>query len=122
MENTDVSKENSIIENDNNMTKSREIITVKNTNNSFSISEMEYIQTTIEKMDIRNQIEALKIIHSLSENSINENKYGIHINLTELSDNLLSRLNDLIKHTNLREIEFNKAEKKKEIYMNDYFK
>jgi len=98
-----------------------EITTIVNENNIFSISELEYIRQIIESMDKYNQIEILKIIYQKKSKCINENKYGIHINMTELSNDIIEKLNDYIKYVNIQEIEINSVEKEKEKYVNTFF-
>lgn len=98
-----------------------EITTVVNENNNFSISELEYIRQLIENMDKYNQVEILKIIYESNQKCINENKYGIHINMTELSTEIIEKLNKYIKYVNIQEREINDIEKKKQNYINTYF-
>jgi hypothetical protein len=98
-----------------------EITTVVNENNNFSISELEYIRQLIENMDKYNQVEILKIIYESNKKCINENKYGIHINMTELSTQIINKMNDYIKYVHIQETEISSIEKKKENYMNTYF-
>ena len=98
-----------------------EITTVVNENNNFSISELEYIRQHIENMDKYNQVEILKIIYESNQKCINENKNGIHINMTELSNEVIGKLNEYIKYVNKQENEINNVEKKKENYINTYF-
>lgn len=98
-----------------------EITTVVNENNNFSISELEYIRQIIENMDKYNQVEILKIIYESNQKCINENKYGIHINMTELSNQIIGKLNEYIKYVNIQENEINNIENKKENYINTYF-
>lgn len=98
-----------------------EITTVVNENNNFSISELEYIRQLIENMDKYNQVEILKIIYETNQECINENKYGIHINMTELSNEIIEKMNTYIKYVNIQENEINDIEKKKENYVNKFF-
>ena len=98
-----------------------EITTIVNENNIFSISELEYIRQIIENMDKYNQIEILKIIYQKKSKCINENKYGIHINMTELTDEIINQLNEYIKYVNLKDNEINNIENKKEKYINSFF-
>ena len=50
--------------------------------NNFSVSELNYIRDSIENMNKFNQIEVLRILNNHKDVTINENKYGIHINLS----------------------------------------
>ena len=89
--------------------------------NNFSISELNYIRETIENMNKFNQIEVLRILNRHSEVILNENKYGIHINLTELDTDIINELNVYIKYVNTQEVTLNSIEQKKEDYKNTYF-
>jgi len=95
-----------------------EITTVINENNNFSISELEYIRQIIENMDKYCQVEILKIIYELNPKCINENKYGIHINMTELSNQIIIKLNNFIKYVDKQEYDINSVENKKDEYIN----
>jgi hypothetical protein len=68
-----------------------------------------------------NQIEVLRILNKYKEVTLNENKYGIHINLSELRKEILDEMNIYIKYVNTQEIALNKVEKQKEDYKNTYF-
>jgi hypothetical protein len=68
-----------------------------------------------------NQIEVLRILNKHSDVTLNENKYGIHINLSELRKEILDEMNIYIKYVNTQEIALNKVEKQKEDYKNTYF-
>ena len=89
--------------------------------NNYSVSELNYIRETIENMNKFNQIEVLRILNKYTEVTLNENKYGIHINLSELKKEILDELNVYIKYVNTQEIALNKIEKQKEEYKNIYF-
>ena len=89
--------------------------------NNYSVSELNYIRETIENMNKFNQIEVLRILNKYTEVTLNENKYGIHINLSELKKEILDELNVYIKYVNTQEIALNKIEKQKEEYKNTYF-
>jgi len=89
--------------------------------NNFSVSELNYIRDSIENMNKFNQIEVLRILNNNKEVTINENKYGIHINLSDLKKELLDDLNDYIKYVNTQEVALHQVEKEKEDYKNTYF-
>ena len=65
-----------------------EITMSTNDVNNFSVSELNYIRDSIENMNKFNQIEVLRILNNHKDVTINENKYGIHINLSELKKDL----------------------------------
>ena len=89
--------------------------------NNFSISELNYIRETIEKMNKFNQIEVLRILSKHTNVTLNENKYGVHINLSDLSKNIIEELIVYINYVNTQEITLHNIEQKKEDYKNTYF-
>ena len=99
-----------------------ETITETNTEiNTYSTIELNHIRETIENMNKFNQVEVLKILQRHSIVTLNENKYGIHINLSELPTEIISDLNTYIKYVNTQEYALNSIEQQKEDYRNTYF-
>ena len=99
-----------------------EAIMTTNDVNHFSVSELNYIRETIENMNKFNQIEVLRILNKHNDEvTINENKYGIHINLSDLSKEILHELNIYINYVKTQEITLNSIEQQKEDYKNTYF-
>ena len=98
-----------------------EITMSTNDVNNFSVSELNYIRDHIENMNKFNQIEVLRILNNHKDVTINENKYGIHINLSDLKKDLLEELNVYIKYVNTQEVTLHQVEKEKEDYKNTYF-
>ena len=98
-----------------------EITMSTNDINNFSVSELNYIRDHIENMNTFNQIEVLRILNNHKNVTINENKYGIHINLSDLKKDLLEELNVYIKYVNTQEVTLHQVEKEKEDYKNTYF-
>ena len=98
-----------------------EAIVSTNDVNKYSVSELNYIRESIENMNKFNQVAVLRILHKHSDVTLNENKYGIHINLSELKKEILDELNIYIKYVNTQETTLNKIEKQKEEYKNTYF-
>jgi hypothetical protein len=87
----------------------------------FSAHELNYIRDTVENMNKFNQIEILRILNKHNEVTINENKYGIHINLSELSREIINEINAYINYVKTQEITLNSIEQQKEDYKNTYF-
>jgi len=75
-----------------------EAILSTNDVNNFSVSELNYIRETIENMNKFNQVEVLRLLTKHNEVILNENKYGIHINLSELRKEILDEINIYIKY------------------------
>jgi len=89
--------------------------------NNFSVSELNYIRDSIENMNKFNQVEVLRIFNNNKEVILNENKYGIHVNLSGLSKDILNDLKDFITYVNTQELSLHKTEQEKENYKNIYF-
>ena len=89
--------------------------------NPYDYNMINTMREQIENMSKFNQIEILRILTKNKDVIINENKYGIHINLTELSSLILDELMVYIKYVNTQEIYLNNAEKEKEKYKNTFF-
>ena len=98
-----------------------EITMSTNDINSFSVSELNYIRESIENMNKFNQVEVLRLLNKSKDVTINENKYGIHINLSDLKKELLEELVVYIKYVNTQEVTLHQIEKEKEDYKNTYF-
>jgi len=89
--------------------------------NNYSVSELNYIRDSIENMNKFNQVEVLRILNKNKNVTLNENKYGIHINLSDLKKEILDELNVYIKYVNAQEKTLNAIEQQKEDYKNTYF-
>jgi hypothetical protein len=98
-----------------------EAILSTNEVNNCSVSELNYIRETIENMNKFNQIEVLRILNRHSNVTLNENKYGVHINLSELPKNIIDEMSNYIKYVTTQELTLNSIEKQKEDYRNTYF-
>jgi hypothetical protein len=89
--------------------------------NNYSVSELNYLRESIENMNKFNQVEVLRIFNKYKDVTINENKYGIHINLSELKKEILDEVLTYIKYVNTQESTLNMIEQQKEDYRNTYF-
>jgi hypothetical protein len=90
-------------------------------NDDFDYTQLNYIREQIENMSKFNQIEVLRILTKNKDVIINENKYGIHINLSELTNDILNELLVYIKYVTTQEIYLSNVEQEKEKYKNTYF-
>jgi len=68
-----------------------------------------------------NQVEILRILNKHKEVTLNENKYGIHVNLSELSDEIVEELTTYINYVNTQELALKQDEKQKEDIKNAFF-
>ena len=82
--------------------------------------EMNYIKDKIENMNKFNQIEILRIFNKFRV-TLNENKYGVHINLSDLPKELNDELNNYINYVNEQELTLSNIEKQKETFKSAFF-
>lgn len=99
----------------------RTIMDLSESQNNLDSTQLNNIRESIESMSKFNQVEVLRILTNHKEVIINENKYGIHINLSDLSNNIFNELITYINYVNKQEIELNNIEKQKQEYKNNYF-
>lgn len=88
---------------------------------SYDYEQLNYIRDKIENMSKFNQIEVLRILTKDKNAILNENKYGIHVNLSELDNDILNNLMTYIKYVNNQEQYLDNLEQEKEKYKNTYF-
>ena len=98
-----------------------EVTVSTNEINNFSVSELNYVRDSIENMNKFNQVEVLRILNNDKEVTLNENKYGVHINLSELKKDVVEELVLYIKYVTAQENNLNRVEQQKEDYKNIYF-
>jgi len=87
----------------------------------MDVSELNSIRDKIELMPKFNQVEVLRIFSKHSNVTLNENKYGVHINLTDLSEIIIEELKIYIKYVNTQELNLNEMERQKEDFKNTFF-
>ena len=71
-------------------------------------------------MPIVHQIEVLRIL-SGKHVSINENKNGIFVNITKLTDDILTQLDEYMKYVIKQEEQLSEIEHQKEMITKEYF-
>jgi hypothetical protein len=86
----------------------------------IEMDELFFIREKVEAMNKFNQVEVLRILEK-KKVTLNENKYGVHINLTELSANVIEELKSYIHYVSNQEIDLNQLEEKKETFKATYF-
>jgi hypothetical protein len=89
--------------------------------NNFSVSELNYIRETIEGMNKFNQIEVLRLLSKHKDITLNENKYGVLVNLSDIKREFLEELSVYINYVNSQEVSLHKIEQQKEEYKNTFF-
>jgi len=83
--------------------------------------DLNSIRVLIENMNKFNQIEILRILNKHKDVILNENKYGVHVNLTELNDSVINELKAYINYVSKQEVTLSEVEKQKEDFKNIYF-
>ena len=84
------------------------------------IIRLKSLQEKIELLSKFNQIEILKILHK-NNVMINENKYGCHINLTEVSNDVIEEMEMYLKYVSSQEIDLHHIEQQKEEFKHTFF-
>lgn len=86
--------------------------------NNYSVSELNYLRDYIENLDKFNQVEILRILSKYTNVTLNENKYGIHVNLSELDKKILDEITIHLKYIKSQEQNLDDVEKIKDDYRN----
>ena len=79
------------------------------------------MRDNIEKMSKFHQLNILKILNNNKSVIINENKNGIHINLSDLDESIIKELHNYVSYVTTQENVLNKDEQAKESIKNIYF-
>ena len=88
----------------------------------MSVKDLESLCTTIETMRVFHQKEILKILSSHKDKlTLNENKNGVLVNLTDVSENIIKEIENYISHVETQEKELDDDESKKTNLKNKYF-
>jgi len=74
----------------------------------------------IENMPVVHQTEILRILHS-KQTQINENKNGVFVNISKLSDTTLRELEGYMKYVIQQEKQLNEIEEQKQLLAKEYF-
>jgi hypothetical protein len=82
--------------------------------------ELNQLREIIENMTKFNQTEILRILQS-NNAQMSENRYGVHINMSELSPSVIAKLKSFVKYVNTQEKQLHKIEKQKESFISTYF-
>jgi hypothetical protein len=96
---------------------------VNNTAQQFknTTNQLIFLRESIENMNKFNQIEILRILKNDNTVTLNENKYGVHVNLSELTNENLDQMYNYVKYVNAQQVSLDTAEKQKEVFKNTYF-
>jgi len=91
-------------------------------NEMNKILQLEKVQGKIENMNTFNQIEILKILYKHNnEVTLNENKNGTLINLTDVPEYIIEELYNYISYVENQEKQLNNIESEKDTILNNFF-
>ena len=88
---------------------------------SDNITELENLKTEIEILDKQHHITILNILKNDSNIILNENKNGVFVNLTELSEKTLDELKNYCLYVKSQEIKLENMENDQKQIENNYF-
>jgi len=88
---------------------------------SDNITELENLKTEIEILDKQHHITILNILKNDSNIILNENKNGVFVNLTELSEKTLDELKNYCLYVKSQEIKLENMENDQKEIENNYF-
>jgi len=89
-------------------------------NTQQRIDMLSNIKNSIESMDKLNQVEVLRLLNKHSV-VLNENKNGIHINLSELDEKTIEEMHKFVDYIYNQENKLTEEESKKQTYKNIFF-
>jgi hypothetical protein len=84
------------------------------------IDELVYIQNSISNMDKINHLKILQILLKNNE-ELNENKYGIHVNITNCNPDTITELKNFVVNNEKQEEMLNNMENIKQSVKDKYF-
>jgi len=79
----------------------------------INIIELNTIKEEIDKMVKINQVEILRILKKNPKINLNENNYGVHVNLSDLPYSTIEELKNYINYVNTQEKNLINIEKQK---------
>ena len=82
---------------------------------------LEQLKMRIEKMDKAHHIEILKILKQNSSITLNENKSGVYVNLSFLSENDIQNIQHYIQYIDVQEAAIDVMESQQTTFKNTYF-
>jgi hypothetical protein len=89
--------------------------------NEYTTNQLNIMRELIEQMPKFHQIAILRILSDDKTITINENKSGIYINMSELPSPKLKELENYVNYVKTQEDTLNDFEKQKETYKNTFF-
>ena len=86
------------------------------------MSNLIIIKERIEQLNKFHQVEILKLLKISDNTTLNENKNGVFINLTSLSDKVIFELEKYLEYVDKQETQLGEIEQQKSLLSNTFFK
>ncbi len=86
-----------------------------------NVEQLNVLKENIEHLEKIRQIEILKIIHKNQSSIVNENKNGIYINMSSLSNETLEELKNYMKYIYSQEEDLSINENIMETFLKTFF-
>ena len=86
------------------------------------ITNLNTLKENIERLNKFHQIEILKILKEGESCTLNENKNGVFINLTSVSEKTIIQMERYLEYVKKQEEQLNDVEQQKDILSNTFFK
>lgn len=86
-----------------------------------NIEQLNVLKENIEHLEKIRQIEILKIIHKNQSSIVNENKNGIYINMSSLSNETLEELKNYMKYIYTQEEDLSINENIMDTFLKTFF-
>lgn len=86
-----------------------------------SAQMLEQLKMRIEKMDKAHHIEILKILKKNTSITLNENKSGVYVNLSFLSESDIQNIQNYIQYIDVQEAAIDVMESQQTTFKNTYF-
>lgn len=86
-----------------NINSTTENIVYANTTNTWSPQDLQTLCGKLELLTKINQVEILRIFQADKHTVINENKYGVHINMTDVENTTIDKLNAFLEYVHQQE-------------------
>jgi len=86
-----------------------------------SAQMLEQLKMRIEKMDKAHHIEILKILKKNTSITLNENKSGVYVNLSFLSETDIQHIQNYIQYIDVQEAAIDVMESQQTTFKNTYF-
>lgn len=85
-------------------------------------SSLTNLKENIEKLNKFHQIEVLKILRNDESCTLNENKNGVFINLTNINEKTIIQMERYLEYVKKQEEQLNDVEVQKDMLSNTFFK